>query len=54
MLKTFPKSFIEFDSNAPLNYCYRTFHTGNYTAFFYIDENEHIVYARRILKIKGK
>ena len=49
MLRTFPKSFIDFESNFPLKYCYKTFHVGNYTAFFCIDENEHIVYVRRIL-----
>jgi mRNA-degrading endonuclease RelE of RelBE toxin-antitoxin system len=49
MLSTFPKSFIDFKSNVPLKYCYKTFHVGNYTAFFYIDENENIVYVRRIL-----
>lgn len=49
MLSTFPRSFTEFDSNVPLKYCYRTFHIGNFTAFFYIDEDEYIVYIRRIL-----
>lgn len=49
MLKTFPKSFSGFDSEISLKYFYRTFHVGNYMVFFYIDEDEHIVYVRRIL-----
>lgn len=49
VLSRFPKSFIDFESSVSLKYCYRIFHVGNYTAFFYVDENEHVVYVRRIL-----
>ena len=49
LLRQFPYSFTNFESNSYLKHEYRTFNVLNYKVFYYIDELAKIVYMEGLL-----